>query len=424
MFFKIKDEEMIDFSSNRLDMMQMSDEEINNKYVSGEVRIVTEQARYPLDSIVPMLDGGKYVLTPEYQRRHRWDQIKKSKLIESFIMNVPIPPVFLYETDYAYYEVMDGLQRLTAIRDFYKNGYELQGLELWPELNGRTYDRLPEKIRQGIDRRYVSSIILLQESARSPEEALFMKQLVFERINSGGVKLEAQETRNALHNGKMNLLCIELSQNIYFRRLFGIPYVNVNHIPDMNSNLSVCEDQLDGELDKNALFNDMTDVELVLRFFAFRNIDGYARNTLKLFLDEYLKHANSFSEKLLNELKQIFEEVIKFAYELLGDDAFKLYRKRYSKSGESWYWYNRPTTTVYDPIMQILSQLLKHKNELIRKKKEIHSELETMYKEKYFIFEGRNTNKNNVEERYKTYKEFFSKFIDGGIENEKYSLSI
>ena len=127
---------------------------------------------------------------------------------------------------------------------------------------------------------------------------------------------------------------------------------------------------------------------------------------------------------MLNELKQIFEEVIKFAYELLGDDAFKLYRKRYSKSGESWYWYNRPTTTVYDPIMQILSQLLKHKNELIRKKKEIHSELETMYKEKYFIFEGRNTNKNNVEERYKTYKEFFSKFIDGGIENEKYSLSI
>ena len=169
MFFKIKEEEMIDFSSNRLDMMQMSDEEINNKYVSGEVRIVTEQARYPLDSIVPMLDGGKYVLTPEYQRRHRWDQIKKSKLIESFIMNVPIPPVFLYETDYAYYEVMDGLQRLNAIRDFYKNGYELQVLELWPELNGSTYDRLPEKIRQGIDRRYVSSIILLQESARSPE---------------------------------------------------------------------------------------------------------------------------------------------------------------------------------------------------------------------------------------------------------------
>ena len=424
MFFKLIEGEMIDFSSGKFDIIQISDEEINNKYVSGEVRIVTEQARYPLDSIVTMLDSGKYKLTPEYQRRHRWDNVKKSKLIESFIMNVPIPPVFLYETDYAYYEVMDGLQRLTAIKDFYKNVYALEGLELWPELNGRTYDGLPEKIRQGIDRRYVSSVILLQESARTPEEALFMKQLVFERINSGGVKLEPQETRNALYNGKMNLLCIELSQNIYFRRLFGIPYVNVDHIPDMNSNLATREDRLDLELDKNALYKDMTDVELVLRFFAFRNIDGYAKNTLKLFLDEYLKYANTFSDILLKELKHIFEEVIQFAYGLFGEDAFKLYRKRNIKSGESWDWYDRPTTTVYDPLMQILSQLLKYKDELISKKEVIHQELEIMYKEKYFIFEGRNTNKNNVEERYKTYKEFFSKFIDGGIENEKYSISI
>lgn len=405
---------MIDFSSKRLNNLQISDDEINNKYVSGEVRIVTEQARYPLDSIVPMLDGGKYQLTPEYQRRRRWDNVKKSKLIESFIMNVPIPPIFLYETDFAYYEVMDGLQRLTAIREFYKNQYALEGLELWQELNGKTYEKLPEKIRQGIDRRYVSSIILLQESARSPEEALHMKQLVFERINSGGVKLEPQETRNALYNGKMNVLCIQLSQNMYLRRWFGIPYVNLDNNPNMNSELSVKNSQIDQELEKKPLFKDMTDVELILRFFAFRNIDGYSQNSLSSFLDEYLKHANTFSDNLLEYLKYLFEEVIQFAYDLLGDDAFKLYRKRKTKDGETWYWYNRATTTVYDPLMQILSHLLEYKDKLCDQKLDIHKEIEIMYKRNYTIFEGRNTNKNNVEERYKVYERIFSKFIDGG----------
>lgn len=76
--------------------IKMSDEEINQKYIKGEVRIVTEQARYPLSAIVGMLESDDYMLNPEFQRRHRWDQVQKSKLIESFIMNVPIPPIFLY----------------------------------------------------------------------------------------------------------------------------------------------------------------------------------------------------------------------------------------------------------------------------------------------------------------------------------------
>jgi hypothetical protein len=72
------------------------DDRINTKYVKGEVRIVTEQARYPLNTVAAMVDSKDYDLNPEFQRRHRWDNQKKSRLIESFIMNVPIPPVFLY----------------------------------------------------------------------------------------------------------------------------------------------------------------------------------------------------------------------------------------------------------------------------------------------------------------------------------------
>ena len=66
-------------------------------------------------------------------------------------MNVPVPPVFVYETEFNQYQVMDGLQRITAVIDFYNDKYELEGLLEWSELNGRKYSQLPQKIKEGID---------------------------------------------------------------------------------------------------------------------------------------------------------------------------------------------------------------------------------------------------------------------------------
>ena len=155
--------EEINFTQIEEPVESLSDEEINEKYSKGLIRIVTEQARYPLNTIVAMIDSEDYELNPEFQRRYRWDKKKKSRLIESFIMNVPIPPIFLYEYKYSHYEVMDGLQRLTTIYEFYRDKLVLEDLEEWPELIGRKYSELPEQIKRGIDRRYLSSIILLQE---------------------------------------------------------------------------------------------------------------------------------------------------------------------------------------------------------------------------------------------------------------------
>ena len=116
------------FQESADDQNSFTHEEINEKYKKGEVRIITEQARYPLNTIVNLVSSEDYILNPEFQRRHRWDVSRKSKLIESFIMNVPIPPIFLYEVEYSIYEVMDGLQRLTAISQFYEDEFELQDL--------------------------------------------------------------------------------------------------------------------------------------------------------------------------------------------------------------------------------------------------------------------------------------------------------
>lgn len=389
------DGENIEIDDAPPELSNLSDDEINNKYRDGEIRIVTEQARYPLNTISSMVHSEDYKLNPEYQRRHRWNNEKRSRLIESLIMNVPLPPIFLYEFEYSNYEVMDGLQRLTAISSFYDNEFKLEGLTKWPELNGRKYESLPKLIRQGIDRRYISSIILLHETAKTAEEAERLKQMVFDRINSGGEKLTPQEKRNANFDGKLNRLCIKLSSNRFLCEMWDIP-------PDEEG-----IDLVHSERAENKLFKTMGDVELVLRFFAYRQRRTLQKGSLESYLDFYLEKGNYFSDDLISDLEKLFVETTDLAYNIFGPSAFYLYRKR--KTG--WGWYERPTTAVYDPMMMSLSRRVESKKKLISKKESIVSSLLGFYKAHYEKFEGRNTNPTALEERDNLFNEFFDGFL-------------
>jgi len=354
----------------------MSDDEINKKYRDGEIRIVTEQARYPLNTISSLLKSEDYKLNPEYQRRHRWSNKKRSTLIESLIMNVPLPPIFLYEYEYSAYEVMDGLQRLTAIASFYDDDYELEGLEKWPELNGKKYSQLPKLVKQGIDRRYISSIILLHETAKTEDDADYLKQMVFDRINSGGEKLTPQEKRNANFDGKLNKLCLRLSEEKALCESWGIPLSN----PPKSS--------IHSDRSVNKLFKTMQDVELVLRFFAYRQRTDLQRGSLESYLDFYLEKGNYFPQDTLSRLEILFKDTINLVFDIFGDSAFFLYRQSRNK----WSWYERPTTVVYDPLMFALSQNISNKEILVSKKSEISDGLEKLYQDNYEYLEGRNTN--------------------------------
>ena len=138
----------------------------------------------------------------------------------------------------------------------------------WIELNGRFYKDLPQKVKERIERRQLSVITLLKESAKTNDQEANMKKMVFERLNTGGEKLEQQEIRNALYPGKFNDMCLELSENENFRKLWGI---EVSEEFD-------CDELDDGDVENksnNKLYIRMYDVELVLRFFAMRNIENY-----------------------------------------------------------------------------------------------------------------------------------------------------
>lgn len=381
------------FKTEEINNHIVSDEEINEKYISGEVRIVTEQARYPLDTICTMLNSGKYQLRPDFQRRRRWERPKQSRLIESFIMNIPIPPIFLYEYEFSKYEVMDGLQRLTAIKEFYDDKFPLEGLEYWKELNGKKYSELPLEIKSGIDRRFLSSLILLKETANSKTKADEMKQLVFERINSGGVKLEYQESRNALYSGNFNDLVITLSRNEYFCKIFDIP---------------ISEEETE-ELANNTMYKTMADVEMVVRFFAMRYLDEYEGISLKVFFDKFTDSANKLPQSVLDDYQHIFEQTIKLVYDIYGEQAFCLYKQISGK--EQWYLTRNPKKTIYDPVMTVLSQKLEHADSFLKNKGQVMAATIELMKNQPELFNGRKGTKSDIVKRIDAFDAMFNKFI-------------
>lgn len=390
---KFENENIEIFKTEEINNHIVSDEEINEKYISGEVRIVTEQARYPLDTICTMLNSGKYLLRPDFQRRRRWDRSKQSRLIESFIMNIPIPPIFLYEYEFSKYEVMDGLQRLTAIKEFYYDKFPLEGLEYWKELNGKKYSELPQEIKSGIDRRYLSSLILLKETASSKTKADEMKQLVFERINSGGVKLEYQESRNALHSGNFNDLVITLSRNEYFCKIFDIP---------------ISEEETE-ELANNTMYKTMADVEMVVRFFAMRYLDEYEGISLKVFFDKFTDSANKLPQSVLDDYQHVFEQTIKLVYDIYGEQAFCLYKQVSGK--QQWYLTRNPKKTIYDPVMTVLSQKLDYADTFNNNKDKVMAATIELMKNQPELFNGRKGTKSDIAKRIDAFDAMFNKFI-------------
>ena len=318
-----------------------SDRQIENFFERGRLRVVQDRNDFFLPHVVDFIEGRSWGnLRPEYQRRLRWDNKKKSRLIESFIMNVPVPPVFLYENKLGQFEVMDGQQRLNTVVDYLLNRFKLSGLKTWAVLNGRNFSELPPVVRRGLERAKVSAITLMSDITDRSGNTIDLRAQVFERLNTGGERLNPQELRNALFAGPFNQLIIDLSKEPRFTKAWGIP----NHQENTRSDGSPTDD-----LKKNILFKKMTDVEIVLRFFAFKDSDrisGSVRSMLDATMGRY-RHAG---EKEISLLRSEFLASIDLCLTVFGGTIFRIPTNKHDTT-------SRLSRPFYDAQMVVMHEL-------------------------------------------------------------------
>ena len=313
--------EFVEDEETDADPQQADDLDADAFLAQSEFRVVYQTNNFFQPQIRDIIKNKEAInLRPEYQRRLRWTNIQKSRLIESLLLNIPVPPVFFYESDAARYEVMDGQQRLSAIYDFFSGEFSLTGLKVLSPLNGLRYTKCPPKVKRTLDRASISAIVLLMESksessGNAPAALSDIRRLVFDRLNTGGRRLNAQEIRNALNPGALNKALIEITQFNTFTRVFGIPSYTDDDEENHYENPS---------RQKNALYSSMRDCELVLRFFALREPQNI-RGSMRSMLDRAMEM--DFSEEDANVAIEEYKERFNFLYQLFRKKPFVLVSK-------------------------------------------------------------------------------------------------
>lgn len=350
-------------------------------------RIVYQTNNFFLPQIRDMIVNREAInLNPEYQRRLRWTTSQKSKLIESLLLNIPVPPVFFYESDAARYEVMDGQQRLNTIRDFFAGAFALNGLSVLTPLNGLRYPKCPPRIKRTLDRASLSAIVLLMESeSERPGEGKLsltdIRRLVFDRLNTGGMKLNPQELRNAQNPGAFNQAVVDLSRFELFTKVFGIPAYTEKDPEDYYVN---------PERQKNGLYSSMKDCELILRFFALRD-GANIRGSMKSMLDRAMevKMTEEQAALAINDYRERFS----FLYHLFDSKPFKLSSQKDEKE--------RVSAAVYDASMVAMDHLWDRREQILEDKANVQKRMSGALSdaEKYEVLVGRGNTAEAVRAR-------------------------
>lgn len=272
-----------------------NEEAILQWYAEQQKAAKLDMSDMGLETLADLVYSGAIDIDPKFQRRARWSKSQQSKLIDSIVKNIPIPPVYLAEIegDYGTYEVIDGKQRLTAIHDFLKSELELERLDDNP-LNGCKYEDLPQKIQNSLKLKRMRVIIVLQDSSSD------LTFETFTRINTEGEPLTAQEIRNVAFRGPLNDTIIELAKNPFLLQQFKLAD------------------------SKNVRYKKMDDVQLVLRALAlaenWRTFSGDLRATM----DSYMREHRNEDVTWLQDKACLFEAAMACAEKLWGTQAFHM----------------------------------------------------------------------------------------------------
>ncbi|MBN1548201.1 MAG: DUF262 domain-containing protein [Syntrophaceae bacterium] len=316
---------MINSESDLQDYDEIQEDESNLSEENGEVeligkrRIYTDKSDPPISALWMQYKEGDLILDPIFQRRKVWDDGRASRLIESVILEVPLPVFYLAESKDGKAEVIDGQQRLRSFFRFLDSEYPLQGLKALPNLNGDKFQALNKETQKNIRNYSIRTITFKKESDEN------LRFEIFERLNSGAVPLNEQELRNCVYRGKYNELLIELSSNPDFMFLMGL------NTPEKR----------------------MKDVEYVLRFAAFYHATYLKyKPSMARFLTEDMKEHQDISEEKANILRSAFKTSVSLIRSLLGKNAFKRYYRGTGKNSPNGYWEpNKFNASLYDILI-------------------------------------------------------------------------
>ena len=265
--------------------------------IPQEVRKITTQAYdKSVADIVRMIDDKDIRLDPDYQRNYVWDNKKASMLIESIILNVPIPVIYVSQEEDDSWSVIDGLQRLYSLKRFFDGKFKLSGLEILSDLNKSDINTLNPKALRMLKNGLLRVIMITHDSNEE------IKYDVFMRLNTGSVHLTEQELRNCLYRGSLNRFLKEVVQNGIWLKLMGLREPHVR----------------------------MADRETALRFLAIwkswdsqtETLKGY-KGRMKSFLNTFMSEHKDIKSSESGEWKQVFEDTVNKVYQVYGENAFK-----------------------------------------------------------------------------------------------------
>jgi hypothetical protein len=354
--------------------------EITNPFSTKDIKITN--AVITLSSLIKRLEFDEIDLNPDFQRNpDLWKGSEMSRLIESILLKLPLPIFYFDVSNPDKWIVVDGLQRLSTIKKFIiDKTLKLKNLEfLYEELNGKGYDDLDRAFKRVIDE---TQIVTYQIEAQTPKKVRYS---IFNRINTGGLSLNAQEIRQALNQqGKGVKFLIDSTQNEIFTKIVNVPSKR------------------------------MLDRELALRFFAFKltpnAYNDFPYNTMGEFLDEAMEKLDAIlDDNELETLKKSLFNSLEFSEKILGKGH------RFSRAMANDSKTKTLNRSLFDVITVCFSEI-ENKEKLISKKDDFLTKFKKLLQDENSDFskaitEG-TSGKSAIEKRFEIINELIKEVID------------
>jgi len=384
---------------DNLDLDSITEDDALELEDSDNRKIVWQAKDFSIREFASMLSDGDLKLQPDYQRKYVATPAIASKLVESVLMDVPIPVIYLAEEINGTYSVIDGQQRLTSFLSFisgkYPNGdiFKLTGLKVFSELNRKLFSDLDKEYQNKIRKTTLHTIVIKKESNED------VKFEIFERLNTGSIKLNEDEIRNTVYRGEYIKLLAELEQNETFH----------------------------GVVKKDNYKKRMIYRGMILRFFALseKSYLNY-KPSMKQFCNKELRDNRHLSIEKAKEYRDRFLHSVDLVKTVFGDTAFRRYIP-VTKENEQGNWTTtRINMALYD--IQLCGFVNYSKNEILRNADNIREAmLELMSNNKSFIDSIliQTSNKEVLKTRFRIWLDKLNDIIgDKGYEQRTFSYQI